>query len=201
VNSALLTCALCLLSTGQIPFRRLEHSRKKKWKILPPVTERDGTFFSARDVVILRIVRTLHVCANRICVNVSYRVNILSDHNLPPFPSAENNPSYQHPRPNLTSTIHTKATSPSPPLPFLPSNQPVTSLCPGDPSLPVPFPTTRPPDFGGEDFGLAFGSRFLLVGPASHSELERAGRPPSSTTCGGVFSLLLALTLEVEAVA
>lgn len=82
---------------------------------------------------------------------------------------------------------HTNAISPSPPLPFLPSNQPVTILCPGDPSLPLPV---RPDVFGGDDFGLAFASRFLPVGPASHSELETAGKPPSSVTCGGVFSLL-----------
>ena len=86
-----------------------------------------------------------------------------------------------------TKPVHTNAISPSPPLPFLPSNQPVTILCPGDPSLPLPV---RPTGFGGEDFGLAFASLFLPVGPASHSELETAGRPPSSVMCGGVFSLL-----------
>ena len=88
-------------------------------------------------------------------------------------------------------SLHTNAMSPSPPLPFLPSNHPVTILCPGDPSPRLPL---CPPVFGGDDFGLALGSRFLLVGPASHSELETAGRPPSSVICGGVFSLLAWVT-------
>jgi hypothetical protein len=170
----------------------------RKHHFLPVI--QDSTFTSTRDVLVLRFVRRL--CGNRTCVNVSYRVNIPSDHNLSPLLNPENVLLCQRcSKLDLTSISHTNATSPSPPLLFLPSNQPVTSLCPGDPSLPFPFPTTRPPDFGGEDFGLALGSGFLLVGPASHSELERAGRPPSSTTCGGVFSLLLALTLDAEVVA
>jgi hypothetical protein len=77
---------------------------------------------------------------------------------------------------------------------FRPSNHPVTSLCPGEPSHLAPWLS-----FAGEEylpvifwFGIAEG-RFLLVGPASHSELDTAGRPLSSVAfCGGVFSLFSA---------
>jgi hypothetical protein len=63
-------------------------SRNKKKMMILSVIESDSTVTSAKDVVILRIVRT--ICANRSCVNVSYRVNIPDDHNLSPLPSPRN---------------------------------------------------------------------------------------------------------------
>jgi hypothetical protein len=92
----------------------------RKHHFLPVI--QDSTFTSTRDVLVLRFVRRL--CGNRTCVNVSYRVNIPSDHNLSPLLNPENVLLCQRcSKLDLTSISHTNATSPSPPLLFLPSNQ------------------------------------------------------------------------------